>query len=149
MRTTLLRRPMLLAGAFGLLVLLQWYLVPIPSAATVSRTRDEWTLPKVTRADPKSAREVLVKTNPWGKAAAWDSPQTVTQLSWRFLGVVQVGRERTVVIQVGEQPERQLRVGEALPGGSKILKIDVDALVVLDNGEKRTIEIYQQGPLTL
>lgn len=147
--TTFGRRAFLIAGVVVLIIVLQWELVALPATPSEERGTEAWSLPTIAKPPPRKALEILGKASLWGRVAPLAADSGATQASWRFLGVVQVAGERTLVIQVGDQPARQIKAGELLPGGSKVLKIEQDAFIVLENGKKRIVEIYQQGPLGL
>lgn len=100
-------------------------------------------MPQLPKARPEKAAEILDKISPWGKLPAPGEQPSLNDPEWRFLGIVARGSERYVLIKIENQPELQLKVGDKLPGGSQILKIEDDSLCLLINGKKRKIGIYQ------
>lgn len=132
----------LIAVAFA-----EWLLVPSPPLpGTQAPAEEPWKLAQLPKAQPKSAVEVLNRVSLWGKLP---EPEAQKPLEWRFLGVVAHGKERYVLIKIEGQPEQQLKVGDTLPGGSRILKIEDDALGLLTNGRKHSVGIHQKEPLIL
>ena len=77
--------------------------------------------------------------------AAPDPASTAPQ--WRVLGVFRRGAERYVVvkdIKDRNKPAQNLKVGDALPSGDKILAIQDDRLTIAVNGKKQTLTVYRQ-----
>lgn len=138
--------------AVGVAAGLIWQQVPEPEAPQPARAAaEEWDLPAGTgkniEADLKKSADAVLSRNLWGVVAAAADPSALTDLTdppWRFVGVLRNGAERYVLIKIGNKPVANLKVGDALPGGSKILDIGEDRLCVLVNGKKRALEIYRQ-----
>lgn len=125
----------------------EWLLVPSPPQLKPRvPTEESWELAQLPKVQPKIAVEVLNRVSLWGKLP---EPGEEKPLEWRFLGMVTNGQERYVLIKIAGQPEQQLKAGDTLPGGSKILKIEDDILSLLVNGKKRSIGIYQKEPQIL
>ena len=128
----------------------EWQFVALPPAVeTVAPTKEDWVLPRARQTHPETAIEVLVTTSPWGKLPEPGEKPSPNDPEWRFLGIMARGDQRHVLIKIANQPEQQLKVGDSLPGGSKILGIEDDSLCLLVKGKKRTIGIHSRGPRNL
>lgn len=129
----------------ALATFVEWHLIPVPGPARPSAaSRDVWDLPQLDRPQTTKALEILVRTTPWGNLPE-ATEQEAFDRGWKILAIVARGQERSVVVKVGLQPERQLKVGDALPEGSTILEIHEDWLCILVQGKKRTLALYQKG----
>ncbi len=127
---------------------LAWVVIPTPSVARAVQLPEEpWKLPTPSSYDPKKAFATLTAGGLWGKIAEV-APQLDDDQGWHFVGVVARGQERYVIIKNDKQIERTLALGDALPGGSKIVSINDDRLCILINGKKRSLDIYSQGRLS-
>lgn len=119
----------------------------LPSVKTMRVPDEKWQLPL--RAAPDSAALVLSieKNNLWGRgtqaaAAVKDIPLTAP--NWRIGGVVAAQQDNIVLLAVEGMPVRQLRVGDDLPGGAKLLGIAADRICIRLNGKKRILSTYKE-----
>lgn len=141
----------ILALIMGGISLLQWFVVPPPAPVRTARLPEEiWKLPQALEFDVKEALVMLGSSSLWGKLADMAAPDASLNNTpeWRFLGAIARGKERQVIIKIDGQPEQRLVPGDTLPGGSEILGIENDRLCLLVNGQKRSLTIYPQGPLS-
>jgi hypothetical protein len=85
-------------------------------------------------------------TGPGGGAAAGASAEAaLTPPDWRIVAVVSGQSDRFVVVKTADQPEtHELRVGQSLPDGSQIRRIEPTALYLLVHGQKRILRIDEQ-----
>lgn len=128
---------------------LQWLMVPPPAAAKSARLAEEaWSLPAQPAFDAKESLATLNSASLWGKLADSALAAPLNDPEWRFLGAMARGQERYVIMKIDNQPEQKLVPGDILPGGSQILSIENDRLCLLVNGQKRSLAIYPQGPLS-
>lgn len=129
---------------------LQWMLVPAPVLPPPGRVADAaWQLPAAQKPQPQEALEVLQNAGLWGKVTETEAQKPLTDPPWRLVGVITGGPERYVLIMIEGQPQQQLKVGDSVPGGSRILSIEDASLCLLVNGKKRKLDIYPQGSLVL
>lgn len=105
----------------------------------VNARRELWLLPEVPRKPDLAAQALALVSSPIFEAeaqvAAANAPPE--DLRWRVAGVFGRGNERSVLIVFlapGKQP-LNLRVGEKLPSGHKITKIE-DSGVCVQLGSK-------------
>lgn len=145
-----LSRLALALALLAVLVALEWQMVPLPFVAKASRGSDAWTLPEPLPPNPaEKAMEVLAATSPWGRLPGLAEQPPLTPPNWRIVGIAARGEERVVLVRTERQPARQLKIGDALPGGSTILEINDDSLCLLVDGKKRMLPLYPQGPRPL
>lgn len=141
-----LRRLIFLALVIGGMAYLQWQAIPLPKPPKPARLVEEpWDLPQLRQPDPKQQLAVLNGANLWGKLPEGSAGASLNDPEWRFLGAMARGAERYVLIKVENQPEQRLTMGDRLPGGSTILKIENDRLCLRVNGKKRRLDIYPQA----
>jgi hypothetical protein len=132
---------MLLAGALA-----TWVLVPSPKAPNVlTAGADTWSLPQLPKREPDALIKAITEANLWGIVVAppVGAVAPLNTPEWRFVGVFNVGREMQVMISIDKKPATSLKIGDALPGGAKILRISADQICVMVNGLKRTLGIYR------
>lgn len=129
----------------------EWLLAPAPAAPKKLRLADEaWELPRLPDAQTDKALAILNRRALWGKLPEKEMVAAPpANPAWRIIGIAGNGAERFVMIKKEGQPEQSLRVNDALPGGSKILKIEQDRICLLVNGKKRILGIYKTGPRVL
>ena len=125
-----------------------WFLVPNPAPIRPTQALNvPWKIQVPTRSNSTQLMAALSSANLWGKLADFSQPSEI-EPEWRFIGAMSRGRESHVIIKKDNLTEQVLVVGDSLPGGSKILSIDGDRLCLLINGQKRSLFIYSQGPLS-
>lgn len=109
---------------------LGWFLAPVPERAAplVKARSDRWELPALPRVFDQTTLAANVLGAPyWGGPA---DPGTVVaplvDSRWRLAGIYGQGRERGVLVEfIAEgKPPLRLRVGDALPSGHRIERIE-------------------------
>lgn len=120
-----------LAIAVGLGTLL-WFAMPDQrvGAPLTARPADRWTLAEIPRWQlPLSAPALIAGASMWG--AAPPKAETVDAISgpdprWRLAGVLGTGNDRRVLVSYMDpaKPPSLVRVGESLPSGHRIVRID-------------------------
>jgi hypothetical protein len=103
---------------------------PIPATA--------WELPHPKVADAEQEADTLRRLRPWGGQVAFNgseapTPVRAAAVAWRLVGTVARAAERYALISVGGQPNGHLEyraIGELMPDGGKLLKIDADSVTV-------------------
>lgn len=123
--------------------ILQWMIIPAPQLPPPARQPEAgWQLPAEQKTQPQKALELLRTAELWGKVPEVAAEAAPAEPRWRFVAVTIRGRERYVLIEIEGQPQQQLKIGDTVPGGSKILDIEGTALYLLVNGKKRKLDIY-------
>ncbi|MDP2199695.1 MAG: type II secretion system protein N [Sulfurimicrobium sp.] len=121
-----------------------WKAIPepkVPGSAAVAA--EQWELPAEAEGDLKQSATVITERNLWGTVvAAKDMP--LNDPEWRFAGVVRNGEEYYVLISIDNKPAEIRKIGDTLPGGSKILKISEDRICILIEGKRRALGIYRR-----
>jgi hypothetical protein len=124
----------------------EWRMLPsLPSAASVAMVRESWRLPKPRGEDLERAKQALETRSPWRTV---QPAETLAALppkdpDWRILGVMARGNEKYLSILVEGEPGREVKVGDLLPGGSKLLDIGTETICVLVNGQKRQLNTFE------
>ena len=116
----------------------------LPEAKVTRFSEESWTLAKLPAPDLKKAYDYLSTSSLWGKVEVARKDEPKIDPAWRFLAVMVNGSEKYVVIDVDKEPNRQLRIGDQLPGGAKIHEISQGSVCVIVNGKKRSLPIYPQ-----
>lgn len=143
------RHLLILALMIGATTFLQWFIVPSPMPGRPARLAEEpWKIPDQIEFDAKEALATLSSASLWGKLADIAPAAPSGPPEWHFLGALAQGQERQVIIKIENQPEQRLAPGDTLPDGSQILSIENDRLCLLTDGQKRSLSIYPQGPLS-
>lgn len=103
---------------------------PVPATA--------WELPHPNVTDPEQEADTLRRLRPWGGQAAFNgseapAPVQPAAAAWRLVGTVERATERYALISVAGQPNGRIEyraVGDLMPDGAKLLKIDADSVTV-------------------
>lgn len=131
------------AGAAAVAAVAMWFLSPNPGGRVqVSSSPEPWELPPAVAAQSSKPAPPAGLAQLWGSAPEFAESAPLNDPAWRIIGIVRAGGDRFVLVKVDGQPERRLAVGESLPGGSRILGIEEDAVCILVNGAKRRLGIY-------
>lgn len=118
--------------------------LPAPSA---KRAQDEsWQLPQRDAPDAAALLRSIEKNRLWGASGLPAPPdeKPLTAPNWRITGIFSAGRETYALVEVEQQPMQQLKTGDKLPGGAKILRITADRVCILLNGKKRALKTYKE-----
>lgn len=108
------------------------FTLPPPQAV---RPEAPWSLPPPQQNETNRDLAVLASRKPWGDASsvAEEHRQPVrppARLSWRLAGIIQRGGDTFALIAQGMPAKfAYLRVGDALPDGSKLIEITADEAV--------------------
>lgn len=117
--------------------LIGWFAAPLPDEGPplVKPRRDVWVMAPLPRVMDQTTLAVQVMgLSYWGAVPANAAvPATLpTDAGWRLAGIFGVGSERSVLVEfVAEgRPPQRLGVGERLPSGHRITRIDENAICV-------------------
>ena len=134
-----------------LAVVAAWILshpLALPSTKTVRVQDEDWKLPRRESADIDALVQAIEANKLWGAGnpllPSQAEEKALTAPNWRITGVVAAGKEHVALLSVEEQPMQQLKIGDALPGGAKILDISPDKICILLNGKKRFLKTYKE-----
>lgn len=81
-----------------------------------------------------------------------NAPQPITPLNLRLVGIffMERGSDRALaLIADGNGPERGYRIGEPLPGGARLQRIQRDHVVVSRGGQEEVLKLPKMGDATL
>jgi len=122
----MIRRLLVAAFAFAL----GWLLAPSNDDATaiVQARRDAWTLPDLPRKPDLAGQGLSIVNSPLfeREVQVSQAPAAVDDARWRVAGIFGRGLERKVLISFASPNKAvvYLRVGEQLPSGHRIMKIE-------------------------
>jgi hypothetical protein len=123
----------------------------LPPLRTVKSSEDPWQLSQPASIASDAALSAINRAGLWRSGAAPAAMPTqeapaLTPPDWRIAGVYAEGGKQVALLNIDELPPRQqqLRVGDKLPGGAKILAITPDRVCILLGGKKRSLTIYRE-----
>jgi len=111
-----------------------WYGTSTPILPKVRPSVTEaWDQPSPTDNDGKKFIEIINARNLWGIAAV------VAPIvpEWHILGIVRNGAERFILLAYEGKPVETLSVGDTLPDGLKIVKIENDRFIIMTPDKKK------------
>lgn len=126
-------------------VLLHPIALPEPRALHVQE--EDWHLPDQRRPDTAALTATIEQDKLWGTVGVPVAPieeKPLTAPNWRIVGVVSAGAESYAMVAVEGQPMQQVKTGEKLPGGIKIVNMTADRVCILLNGKKRVLKTYKE-----
>jgi hypothetical protein len=124
--------------------------VALPEPRNIRVQDDEWHLPTRGKHDMNDSVATIEQDKLWGngpgglplQAPVEEKPLTAP--NWHIVGVVAAGKDSYAMIDVEGQPMLQLKTGDKLPGGIKIVKMTADRVCILLNGKKRVLKTYKE-----
>lgn len=146
----------LVAGIAGLsLVVFALLPSPLPNARSVNAREAAWMLPAPIRVDSDLAVSTINQRRLWGAGNAGGLPSAMpgsapdekplTPPDWRITGVfTESGKYAVLVSTDGQLVPQTLHVGDALPGGAKIIAINSDRLILTLAGRRVSLSTYPQ-----
>lgn len=126
-----------------------WTMLHPPLLPTTRSQRvqdDEWQLPVLSKPDRQALVNSIDQDQLWGAnglPAVLDE-KPLTAPNWRITGILSMGPEHYALLAVEGQPIQQLKTGENLPGGAKLLNITADRICIMLNGKKRVLKTYKE-----
>lgn len=139
---------------FALIVTVAWLVthpVALPEPRTLRVQEDEWHLPDRSKPNMAALAATIEQDKLWGSVAAIPGApvapvdeKPLTAPNWRIVGVVSAGKERYAMLAVDDQPIQQVKAGDTLPGGIKIVNMTADRVCILLNGKKRVLKTYKE-----
>lgn len=145
---TSMQRAMLMLLALGVGAYWEWQAAELPKESRGRSVvqQEGWVLPRLPVRQSQQAMDILTQASLWGKLPESTDQTPLTPPGWRFFGSYSTGAERYLLIKPDNQPEYALKVGDQLPGGSKILRIEQDSICILLKGKQRKLYIIARGP---
>jgi len=135
---------------FVLAIVAAWVLlhpIALPEPRTLRVQEDDWHLPSQRKPDSAALTARIEQDKLWGSvgaATASIEEKALTAPNWRIVGVVSAGAERYAMVAMDGQPMQQVKTGEKLPGGIKIVNMTADRVCILLNGKKRVLKTYKE-----
>ncbi len=111
-----------------------WFGTSVPEH-TPSHTppTEAWSPTQLAEHDSNQSIAAINARNLWGSALA-DTPKAP---EWHVLGIAMSGAERFLLLAHEGKPVATLKIGDALPDGSKIVKIERDRFSVMTTDKKK------------
>jgi len=121
-----------------------WFGTPVPAPTkTLAPVAEPWSLPKLAENDSKKTIDAINARNLWGIVAA-NAPK---EPEWRVLGIARSGADRFILVAYEGKPVEMLKVGDTLPDGVKIVRIENDRFFVMTADKKKlAFGIYKNDP---
>jgi hypothetical protein len=137
----------LLVGLTGLLAVRQ---IQMPKAGQTTPAEDDtWKLPTGFQARNLSRTYLkLRKLNPWGTDNQTStSKQSLIQSQklpskWKFVGIIQQGNQRYILL-LENKKITQYGLKSSLPNGAQVLKIDKDAIEIMQDEQVDVMRLYR------
>jgi hypothetical protein len=131
--------------ALGLAVALTTVFAPLPK----DLTQDRWALTDWRPFKAGTLRDEVIAAEIWAESPDKKVKAPVAQVVqvvplWRFVGTVENGGDRLAMIEVDGLRVRRMAVGDELPNGARIQTVEVGALTYADNGENRTLKLFDK-----
>lgn len=149
------KRIAIATGVVLLLALLVLALLPgkLPTRQGLARSESAWELPVAMTVDADAALSVINQRRLFGQSNTAGQPadgpsaddKGLTPPNWRIAGVYGEGAHRALLVLTdGRFEAQQLRVGDVLPGGAKIIGIASDRVSLLLHGQRVSLSTYPQ-----
>lgn len=134
----------LLAASMAIIAATCWLLAPEPEPPRSAPARAEaWSLPQLPEHDSKKSIESIAARNIWGVV----DEKAAKAPEWNVLGIVRSGADRFVLLAYEGKPVETLKVGDALPDGSVIARIETDRFFVRTVDHKEiAFGMYKNAP---
>jgi hypothetical protein len=149
------RRRLTSLGGLALLIFaaaaaLGWCSGSAAGVAAAPADTAAWDLSNETTSDADQDAGVLRLRRPWGGSASFSDSETPNAAaggtSWRLVGIVERGNQWFALISIGGQPAERIEyraLGDPLPGGGKVTKVDADSITVGGQGADPAGVIYR------
>lgn len=115
-----------------------------PSPATPKKIllqAEPWELPKIASQNGIKLGEAIVARNLWGAVVAGAKDP-----GWNVTGIIRNGKERYIMISFEGRPAEILKVGDILPDGAKITRIeDAQFFILTEDKMKLAFGLYKHG----
>ena len=134
-----------LAGIAGLAAGAAWPPPPIPKA---QQTEPEWQLP-TEEALQLHSKDDFQQARQGVRWLGQESSQGVAQASgWRLVGVVTSPEPAMLAMRLDTSKVTRMKVGQALPDGSKVREIRRDRVTTELDGCQTVYQLYRPKPIS-
>ncbi|MBC3885793.1 hypothetical protein [Undibacterium griseum] len=142
-RLTVMVTSLLAISGIGIMAIV---MPPLPVVKLAASGASEWEIPAVYQADPKMKVEQLSSRTLWKEPAAelrLTEDKPLTPPDWRIVAVVKTGGSNQLVISFKDNPAnlQTLSVGDKLPGGFPVMRIEQNWVVISVNGKKAMLAV--------
>jgi hypothetical protein len=127
---------------------MMWLVLPALPTVKLQKNDDaQWQVPSLQKEDPQLVVEQLLGRSLWKEPAASGSGTAddvpLTAPDWRIAAVIKVGNLNQLVISFNDKPNnlQTLTVGDKLPGGFPILRIEQNWIAVSVDGKKSMLPV--------
>jgi len=121
-----------------------WFGVPEPVVPKmIASASDPWSLPTLREHDSKKSIDIINARNLWGVVAG----DAAREPEWHILGIVRSGADRFILLAYDDKPVEMIKVGDMLPDGARIVKIENDRFFVITADKKKlAFGMYKNEP---
>lgn len=125
----------ILAGA-----VLFWFGSPLPATPKkIPLQAEPWELPKIASQNGNKLGEAIIAHNLWGGAVAGTKDP-----EWNVTGIIKNGKERYIMVSLEGRPIEILKVGDTLPDGAQITRIeDAQFFILTEDKKKLAFGLYK------
>lgn len=122
-----------------------WFTAALPQEnAPPSSEPQTWQLPHATEPTSTASLEAINARNLWGVVLASDAAKLP---EWNVLGIAKNGQEQFILMAYEGKPVEILQVGDTLPDGTKIVKIEQNRFFVITPDKKKiAFGLYKNDP---
>jgi hypothetical protein len=141
----------LLAALVVIIAASLWFALPDPPPPPpLPNATEPWSLPPARTASADQtgqAVQAITQRKLWGLSQAELASAAPAPPQWRIVGIARNGNDRFVLLAFEGKPVSQLTVGDALPDGLKIAKIEDDRFFVFTADKKKIVfGLHQNDP---
>ncbi len=121
-----------------IIVISCWFGTSVPALPhTRTPPPEKWNLPRLVEQDGKDSVATIESHSLWGSTAA--SASAPKEPEWHVMGIARNGADRFILLAFEGKPVEMLKVGDALPDGSKIARIEEDRFFVMTADKKKIV----------
>ena len=116
-----------------------WFGSPQPASPRKTQLQAEsWEIPTMASRNGDKLGEAIAARNLWGSTAVAKAPE------WSVTGIIKNGKERYIMVSLEGRPVETLKVGDTLPDGAKIIRIeDAQFFILTEDKKKLAFGLYK------
>ncbi|MDY7539956.1 hypothetical protein RGU72_17005 [Undibacterium sp. 5I1] len=128
------------------MILIKLLMPPLPVVKLPKNQNQDWQIARVGQADASATISQLIGRTIWGESAAGaasGNDKPLTPPDWRIAAVIKTSSANQLVITFNDNPSnlQTLNVGDKLPGGYPIVRIEQNWIVLSINGKQAMLAV--------